>query len=743
MIKSMSRICLVAASSVLALSLSPATISIASAQTAASIDEVTVIARKRSESLQDVPAAVTAFTAQNIEDAGIERPSDFINLTSNVTMIEVQNAGNAFVVLRGISQNRNSEPSVAVVIDGVQQVNPAQFNQELFDIEQIEVLKGPQGALYGRNAIGGAIVIRTKAPTDEFEGKFKIGRDSGHGYRTQASISGPLSSNLKYRLAGNLVDIDGYLHNTHLNERADPVRDTAFRGQLLWDVSDAMSVDFRASTAEYKGQGFYYNIVPNVGLFNWAGSGDGDANDTSLDIRVNNPGMNEREINSYALKIDVDTSLGQFTSTTSYDELEEINTGDAWNFVPREESLLNLFYCGGVVPDCDQNQSQFLEVESWSQEFRLTSPVDDKINWIVGAYMISTDRYISTGNMSDLGNGVFPVYRTPSTNALNPQVTFLADSQENFAWAVFADVTYQMTDALEVNVSVRYDEDEREQTTETPQAFLVDVLGNPIAGAETGQVRKKTFDEVQPKISLRYAVNDEVTVYGGYSTGFRSGGFNQTGVGVLAARPGVKDIFEAEVADTFELGVKSKLLDGKLVLNAALFTTETENSYFFYYDNFTSTQNLGNIDEGELNGFEIDGMMNLTDTVSVNFGYGYTDSEITKFPTASKVGNHMPGVSESTTNLGVQYVRPIGADNEFMVRVDYQRIGDTYWDTDDTKRDPVDLIDARMSFSHGDSALTVWGKNITDEDYNAEYSPGGFVYKAKPSRWGIDFTRKF
>ena len=127
----------------------------AAANQQASGNTIVVTGLRRSEELQDTPAAITAFTAETIEDAGITKPADFIELTPNVNLVETQNAGNAFIVIRGITQARNSEPSVAVVVDGVQQVNPAQFNQDLFDIEQIEVLKGPQGGLYGRNAIGG------------------------------------------------------------------------------------------------------------------------------------------------------------------------------------------------------------------------------------------------------------------------------------------------------------------------------------------------------------------------------------------------------------------------------------------------------------------------------------------------------------------------------------------------------------------------------------------------------------
>ena len=134
------------------------------------LQEIVVSARKRDENLNDVPVAISAFNAQEIESAGITRPQDFVALTPNMQMVQTQNQGTSFIVVRGISQARNSEPSVAVSIDGVLLANPSQFNQELFDIESIQVLKGPQGALYGRNAIGGAIIINTKRPTDILEG---------------------------------------------------------------------------------------------------------------------------------------------------------------------------------------------------------------------------------------------------------------------------------------------------------------------------------------------------------------------------------------------------------------------------------------------------------------------------------------------------------------------------------------------------------------------------------------------
>jgi iron complex outermembrane receptor protein len=209
--------------------------------------EIVVTALRRDSTLQDTPAAITAFNAEAIENAGIDKAADFIGLTSNVQLIETQNAGNAFVIIRGITQNRNSEPSVAVVVDGVQQVNAAQFSQELFDIEQIEILKGPQGGLYGRNAIGGAIIINTKQPSDQFEGRVFAGVDNGFGYTLRAGISGPISDTLKFRLAGSYRDTNGYIPNTFLGEDADPLEDISLRGKLLWTPTDQLTVDLRAS----------------------------------------------------------------------------------------------------------------------------------------------------------------------------------------------------------------------------------------------------------------------------------------------------------------------------------------------------------------------------------------------------------------------------------------------------------------------------------------------------------------
>lgn len=709
-----------------------------------SLEEIIVTARRRAESFQDVPVTITAFSEAEIENAGIERPSDFIALTPNVTLVETQNQGNAFVTIRGISQARNSEPSVATIVDGVLMSNPAQFNQELFDVQQIEVLKGAQGAIYGRNAIGGAIVITTRQPGDEFRGRVKLGYDSGPGMQIQASGDGPLgdSDTLKYHAAISYFDTDGYLDNTYLGEEADPFKDVSARARLIWEPNDKLTLDGRVFVSKLETQALYFNIV------GFPSAAPLDVNYTELPIRVNNPGQNDRDLSQISLKLDYDMGFATLTSITSFDTLEEILTGDGWDFLPVEESWVYQNFGADVA------QSQFLDVDTWSQEVRLTSNGDGRARWIAGAYVIGTDRFISTGNMVDLGGGVFPIYHNPRGNfpydfasyPVGPSTTFLADGQDNLAWAVFGEIGYDITDDLELSFALRYDEDKRENTTLTPTAFLPVVGG--VQQGTTGEVREHTWSESQPRLTLRYTPTDNLTLYGGYGKGFRSGGFNQTGVAGEAANAGilgVGDLFNAEVAETIEFGVKTMLANNRVAMNFSVFDTTAEGSYFFVFLQDSSTQNLGNLEEVKYRGFEFDVNARVTDTVNVFFGYGATDSEIKKFVDATAIGNKAPLVSDNTVNLGAQYHRPLGGTGlELFLRGDYQRIGDTYWEPYNvTVRDPVNLLDLRLGLNGDGWSIVAWQKNFNNVQYNAEFSPGGFVFKAKPRRWGIDFVKEF
>jgi iron complex outermembrane receptor protein len=322
----------------------------------------------------------------------------------------------------------------------------------------------------------------------------------------------------------------------------------------------------------------------------------------------------------------------------------------------------------------------------------------------------------------------------------NPSATFLADRQDNDAWAVFGDVVIEFTEQFELDVAVRYDEDKRENTTETPTAFL------PDPAAFTGEVRTETFSETQPKFTLRYKPNDDITLYGGWSRGFRSGGFNQTGVGAVADASGiagVNDIFQAEVADTWEVGFKGQFLDRRLNLGLALFDTESTNGYFFVFLAANSTQNLGNLD-ADYTGAEFEISARVTDGFELFGSVGYTDSEITNMEDPSVIGNQAPLVSRVTGNLGAQWRQPINDSLDFMLRADYRHIGETWWEPYSvTTRDAIDLVDLRIGLEGDKWGVTAWSQNLTDEEYNAEFSPGGFLFRALPLRYGLEFSYSF
>jgi len=259
-------------------------------------------------------------------------------------------------------------------------------------------------------------------------------------------------------------------------------------------------------------------------------------------------------------------------------------------------------------------------------------------------------------------------------------------------------------------------------------------------------VRDVTFDAAQPKATLRYKPNDDLTFYGGWSRGFRSGGFNQTGVGAVAAasgHPGVHDLFQAEIADTWEFGAKSQWFDRRLSANVALYYTNSRNGYFFYFDSTTSTQNLGNLD-ALYKGGELELNAKATNWLDLYFNYGYNFGSITDMQDRSVIGNKPPLLTQNTVNAGFQVHEPIANDISGVLRLDYQMIGRTWWDPYDvTSRDPVSLIDLRAGLEHERWSVTAWSKNLTNKAYNAEFSPGGFLWRALPRRYGVEFTLKF
>ncbi|MEO1043304.1 MAG: TonB-dependent receptor [Pseudomonadota bacterium] len=739
---------LLSSSSVLAVAAVPAVAQDAAGASEA-VDTIIVTGRGRSETLVEQPISTTAYTAQVIEDARIDRVDDFIALTPGVTIANAQDSGTNFISIRGMSQTRNGEPPVAVVIDGVLQVNSRSFDQALFDVESIEVLRGPQGALYGRNATNGAIIITTAGPTDEFEGYIQGTYGKGEEYGIEGSVSGPLiEDKVGYRLSARYSDLDGYFDNVALNDEVGFYEEFNIRGHLDFDLTENFTADLRASYTESDGDALLYTFQ-GVSTDPETGEVDGfpgisDADVVQRDFSANNKGFDEREVGQVSLRWAYDLGWASLSSTSAYDWLEQSTGGDQFPYTANSTINPGISFFDGT-------QTQFIDVEAFSQEIRLTSPDDQALRWMVGGYYLDTERFISSTVGADLEQGIRAVERSPLLgDAANPTTSFLADDNDNTAWALFFNFAYDITDKLELSFAGRYDEDEREQTVSSLNG-LYGTDGTLIApqGAP-GAVNEETFSRFQPKVTARYLFNDDASIFASWGRGFRSGQFNQNGVAAAAANAGVvgvQDVYGQEDSETVEAGFKANFFGNKVRTSGAVYRTEVDNAPYFVFVGAVGAQVLVGIDEVEIIGGEFEVAVNPLPGLDFYAGVGVSDSEVESYAlNEAAEGNNAPYVPDTTFNTGVQYRVPITDSIGFFGRLDYERRGEQFWDPENsTERSPLDLVNLRGGFEANDGRWSVTSsfQNLTDEEYNSEWVLGGFAHAGLPRTWRVDLRVNF
>ena len=703
------------------------------------LEEIIVTARLRSEGLQDVPISETVFTAQTIDDANIKSPGDFIALTPNVTLVESQSAGISFLSIRGITQVRNAESPVAVVVDDVLQINSRQLTRQLFDVERIEVLRGPQGALYGRNATGGAILITTKQPTNSIEGHITAGIGEEEEYSIEGALSGALiKDKLLFRVAGNYLERGGYFNNITLNRKVDFFEEVNFRGMLKWMISDKLTADLRVGITRSEGGSINFQYQPALyGPDGFPTAFDftiADADQVDRNFYANNLGDNNRDIDEFSLKLNYSGGWGTLTSITSVNRVEEYVGGDQFPY-----SAATSITPAPPFPFFDGGQNQFTDVDAWSQELRMTSPGDQKFRWMFGAYYLETDRFNSNPTSLDLEQGILRIERQPFFgDPTNPTQTFLADDNDNTASAVFGNIAIDLSDAFEASLALRYDKDQRRQFVS-----LDNTAGQP------GAQNRGTYDKLQPKLTLRYRATENVNIYGSWGEGFRSGQFNANGVGALAEAAGivgVNDTVGEEITETLEFGVKANLAGGRVRINGAIFDTTVEGQHYFVFVAPVNAQVLLNINEIQLQGFEVEAIASLAEGFDAYLSYGYTDSEIKDYSIdQTTVGNRSPYVPESTFNVGAQYRKAVSQNVGIFVRADYEQRGKQFWDPQNsTARSAIGLLNVRLGLEdlEGKWSLTGTVSNATDEIYNAEYV-AQVTEPGLPRAWRIQLRYNF
>ena len=558
------------------------------AKQGAVLEEIVVVARKRSESLQDVPMAVTAFTESQIERAGIERPQDFIGLTPNVTIVDTANAGDTQVSIRGQVSTRDAESTFAYVVDGVLITNPNGFNGELYDVEQIEVLKAPQGALYGRNATAGAILVNTRRPGNDVEGKFVLSAGSDNLYRGQAMISGPLAEDKLFgRLAVNYRETDGQYENdfTGADDAVNFHEETGARGRLIWQASERLTLDAQLALRDVEGGAINFNAVFALPIAaDFVGNPDlyKDVNDHDFRFVFNVPGENEQENTFFSLKSDYEFDGMTFTGILAYDDMEEYLLSDGTSaafggysfggpassgqcissYNSFDASLLDSPYyaiqdgnppgaylpalqgLNGILPpysptSCDGYQYQERNQESTSIELKLASNADGNVRWLAGLYYLEIEREVVVSYGADLGRGFERAGYVPASG-LNPTDLLFDDTFDTTVYSAYAQVEVDLSERHELALALRYDEEEREVSNNVPnvnnsQIFNALFGSQPInpafdgSGTDVIPDRDESFDELQPKLSYTFAASEAVTTYATYGRGFRSGGFNSLG----------------------------------------------------------------------------------------------------------------------------------------------------------------------------------------------------------------------
>jgi len=767
------------------------------------LEEVVVTARQRTESLQDVPVSITAFTAKDIARTGIERAEDFVFQTPGVMMIDAVEVGDTQVSIRGINGMRDAETNFALIIDGVLYTNPSAFNREYADLRQIEILKGPQGALYGRNAAAGAVIITTNPPTNEFSAKVKASAANHDSYFVSGHVSGPIAGDALFgRFHVDYRTSDGFYKNVFLNKNnVDDFESYNVNGRLQWEPTDVL-ISYNANFAFE------------------------DVNAHQFIFHPNQDPSNKQETTEFTLKLDYALDWATATAWFLYSDIEQSfladGTSGGFGLFFKESTCrattASVFATGftkyesvfflGPTPEtslyppyspttCDGFQYQERNQEDISFEIRLASPSENRMRWLGGFYYLTLDREVGVATQIDLGRGSTKQLFSPQ-NSISPTEQLVHDEFDTTVYAVFGQLAYDVTPDIEAALALRYDREEREVSNLVPpdaRTRFIDFDGNPLTfgGAPlnsaldpsinpSGSIPDRTnvFEQLQPKLSLSWDYRDALTLFASWGVGFRSGGFNNLGSAAtadtfinsvivpLGGQPVViGDSFDKEVSHSVEVGFKSRLAGDRVRLEGAIYHTKVDDMQFFEFlvGSFGLLRVVSNIDEVSITGGEFAGSALITDSLSVNAGISVLNGVIDENRSRPITkGNDVPYAPDWTFNLGGTYVAPVRNGVDFVGHINWSVVGPTWFHTvqDDSvpnlfgfpldfapsQRDTFDLWNVRAGFEAPSWTATLFVRNLLDEKYIEEViaAPefgGSFLHPGAGRSWGLEVSWSF
>ncbi len=737
------------------------------------LEEVIVTAQKRVESLQDVPISVSAMSGEKMEDNSILDLEELTQYIPNVNINQGRATPNLFIRGVGSGTNAGFEQSVGMYVDGVYSGRGPLANVPItWDVGRVEILKGPQGILFGKNTIGGAINITTNRPSQEFEGSVDVLYEPDHGEQVVSGvISGGISDKVAGRLAVRYEGMDGWWDNRLLNEEGPDRDNLMIRASLLWDASDTVEVMFKYEHGDFETTSLPSVVYQSDQPLNFRGESPFPILDDQDEAAFDFMSINDTTIDTAVATVNWELDFATFTSITAYSQYEL-------------ETARNSDFAAVAAIDSINEE----DYEQYSQELRLVSPGGETLDWIAGVYY-QTSELDRTGDNVALDLALLgPITLAPLIKIAEPRAPGLFD-QDSDSWAIFAQGTYSFTDTFRGTIGLRYNEEEKDldKITQNQDAIAVRgtsvglpeliIFANPATRILIGDLRSHSFpglnrdeEKFTWSSNLQWDVGEDTMLYATISTGFKGGGYDAAysseGETVRTGNPftGVPDggvvvtgttgevlEYDDETVLAYEVGAKMGLLEGAATLNIAVFRME--------YDDLQVSAlvgdvfRVGNAGEAISQGVEVDGRWLLTEGLTIGASFAYLDAEYDDFTGAACTipqvtdpvtnpgclrddgTNIAPGESgggqdltdenllfapEWSANLNLEYVAPIGDNMElrFNADVNYNDEFDSALDLDpNTRHDDATKVNARIGLaSVADTwSVAVIGKNLTDE----------------------------
>lgn len=733
-------------------------------------DEIVVTAQRRSESIQSVPIAIQAISGDDLADRGVRNAQDLAQYTPNVTIMSPAGPGSQpNITIRGIGLNdfntNNAGPN-GVYVDEFYISAPTAQGNSLFDLERVEVLKGPQGTLYGRNTSGGAINFITAKPTQEFGAKFRGEYSSYDTVNLEAAINGGLSDTVSARVAGVYNNSRGYLRNTALNRWENGTNNFALRGQLLIEATPDLKILFKTQFAQSKVRPTNYRLIGTLDAVNF----DPVAVLLGAPIKCSlTDTLAGKCVDIFATPTSSDFYAGQFNRS------QKGKTTDL-------QTTMRIDYAAGSVDitsitgynrnkrffpeDTDASPARILEIDygtlskEFTQELR-ASKTTDRSNWVAGVYYLheklDQDQPLYIYQDLDLLFGA-----SGAADGI-AQIFSTANSQKTTSVAAFGQVEYEVVPDLRLVAGARYTSDKKSFAANS--SFRFQEGGTDIYGAPTGifsTVNRLKQEKFNWKLGANYKFNPDVMLYANVATGYKSGGFNggfivTDGPTRAAALAPVKP----ETVISYEMGLKSSFLDRKVTLNLAGFYNDYKNQQTLVQVNRNGVIvfTLDNAQKARTYGLDAELTIRPADGLTLAGQLGLLNSKLTRFvasrdpATPDYSGNDLTFAPRTTLALSADYERQVGSAT-LKMRYDTNYRAKHFFDPSNTPFAATPgywLHNARIALGYADGKYEIgaFARNFTKTKFFISASDltltTGSIQQVygQPRSFGVDFNVKY